>query len=271
LSRHLMKWDSDRLSALDDLRLEYGDDALKQRVATRSCQSNDEQASMSAGGVPAHIREVEVLRDEETLRGLRRAPDIRIRLALEALLANRVDVVTECAQSCDETLRQILVEVDPQRLTGVSTSGRSSWAEASANAIAARTSSQIEWERTSSPRSRSCRSLVRRAQPIGGAGVQRRDGTCCAVFSVQRRLPSRLGCSWSPWRTPSDGLDTGNPEVSQALLTATSQEVAGLSPAGRANLINRGAAPLELPHTLTRGGPYIPAPFAWLTRCARSR
>jgi hypothetical protein len=70
--------------ALDNLRLKYGDDALKQRVATRSCQSNDEQASMSAGRVLAQIGEVEVLRDEETLRRLRRAPDIRIRLASSA-------------------------------------------------------------------------------------------------------------------------------------------------------------------------------------------
>ena len=32
---------------------------------------------------------------------------------------------------------------------------------------------------------------------------------------------------------------------------------------------SEGLSPLGLPYTLTRGGPG-PAPFAWLTRCARS-
>ena len=36
---------------------------------------------------------------------------------------------------------------------------------------------------------------------------------------------------------------------------------------GRRAILNRGAPPLGLPSTLTRGGPMIPAPFAWLTRC----
>jgi len=33
------------------------------------------------------------------------------------------------------------------------------------------------------------------------------------------------------------------------------------------HIFNRGVPPLGLPSTLTRGGPMIPAPFAWLTRC----
>src|SRR5438132_12413698 len=54
--------------------------------------------------------------------------------------ANCIDVVTN-GEDRDEAVRQILVEFDLQRLIGVSSRGRSSWAEAAANAIAARTSS----------------------------------------------------------------------------------------------------------------------------------
>ncbi len=42
---------------------------------------------------------------------------------------------------------------------------------------------------------------------------------------------------------------------------------AGSIPAGRETSLLEGLAPLELPRTLARGGPAIPAPLAWLTRC----
>lgn len=81
---------------------------------------------MSPWRVQPHIREVEILSDEETLRRLRRAPDVRIRLAFQSFGANRVDVMIERGQRGDEALGQVLVEFDDQRLTGVSTRGRSS-------------------------------------------------------------------------------------------------------------------------------------------------
>jgi hypothetical protein len=40
--------------------------------------------------------------------------------------------------------------------------------------------------------------------------------------------------------------------------------------AGRETSLLEGLAPLELPRTRARGAPAIPAPRAWLTRCARS-
>ena len=81
---------------------------------------------MSAGLITAYVREIQVLRDQETLRRLRRAPDTRIVLAVQPLRTNGVDVVNECGKGCDEALREILVELDLHRLTGVSINGRSS-------------------------------------------------------------------------------------------------------------------------------------------------
>src|SRR5438445_13644323 len=55
--------------------------------------------------------------------------------------ANCIDVVTKGREDRDKAVRQILVEFDLHRLIGSSTKGRSSWAEAAANAMAARMSS----------------------------------------------------------------------------------------------------------------------------------
>ncbi len=57
---------------------------------------------MGAWRVAAHIREIEVLGDEETVRGPRRAPDSRIRLTFQAFGASGVNVVTKCGQRRDE-------------------------------------------------------------------------------------------------------------------------------------------------------------------------
>src|SRR2546428_4054315 len=96
---------------------------------------------MGAGRVPPHVRKIEILGNQKALGGLRRGPQMRVDATGQMFRANCIDVVTKGREDWDETVRQIFVEFDLHRLIGVSTSGRSSWAEAAANAMAARTSS----------------------------------------------------------------------------------------------------------------------------------
>ncbi len=110
----------------DGFRLECRDHALEQCVAAGSSETHQEQTRVSARRVAAHIRKVQVLCDEEALRRLRRAPDVWIDLAVQWLGIDRVHVVTKSCEGGDEAIGQILVEFDLHRLTGVSTSGRSS-------------------------------------------------------------------------------------------------------------------------------------------------
>jgi MacB-like periplasmic core domain len=61
-------------------------------------------------------------------------------LTRHAFVRHRVDVVPQVGQQLNETSRQVLVQLDPHASCAAAT-GRSSWADAAANAMAARTSS----------------------------------------------------------------------------------------------------------------------------------
>src|SRR5271157_365913 len=58
----------------------------------------------------------------------------------QVLRGHGIDVMTECLELGDQALGQILVKLDVHRM-GDSATGRSSWADVAANAMAARTSS----------------------------------------------------------------------------------------------------------------------------------
>jgi hypothetical protein len=60
----------------------------------------------------------------------------------EVLIRNRVDIMSEVSEELDELMRQVLVELDVHRTTA-SPTGRSSCADAAANAMAARTSTSV--------------------------------------------------------------------------------------------------------------------------------
>ncbi len=81
---------------------------------------------MTARQVAPHIREIQILGDQKALRRLHRVPHIKVGTAIQLLRTNRVHVVTENGKGSDEAVRQIFVEFDGHRLTGVSASGRSS-------------------------------------------------------------------------------------------------------------------------------------------------
>lgn len=68
-------------------------------------------------------------------------PDIRIGLTGQALFSDRVHFVSEGGQLGNQRSRNILVQLDLHATFGTDGTGRSSSADAAANAITARTSS----------------------------------------------------------------------------------------------------------------------------------
>jgi hypothetical protein len=77
--------------------------------------------------------------NQKALGGLSRAPYFRVRFSREAFAGDRIHIVTEPAEGLDEAGRQILVEFDPHSTGGMPGTGKSSSADAAANAITART------------------------------------------------------------------------------------------------------------------------------------
>ena len=113
----------------------------QERLPTWTIQSDQQQTGVRAWRVPTKVGEVQVLRDQESLCGLGDLPHVRVVTSRQSLGANRVDVVAQCAQLGNKALREVLVEFDVHRLTGSSPTGRSSFAEVAAKAMAALTSS----------------------------------------------------------------------------------------------------------------------------------
>jgi hypothetical protein len=90
-----------------------------------------------SGSELTRIREVHVLCDQESRPFLRRVPNHYIRAARKALLMHGIYVVAERHHSGCEPKRKIFVQLDFHRMCGTSGTGRSSSAEAAANAMAA--------------------------------------------------------------------------------------------------------------------------------------
>src|SRR5579863_2237292 len=87
------------------------------------------------------VREVQILRDQRAPLSLRGAPKIRIGAAQELLSLHGVNVVPDVIQTGCNLQRQVLVQLCFHRMSGAAGTGRSSSADAAANAIAARRSS----------------------------------------------------------------------------------------------------------------------------------
>ena len=96
---------------------------------------------MSARRVPADIRKIEILCDQETLYGLCGTPHVGVGSTGQLLSANGINVVRKSTEDRDEAVGQVFVEFDPHRLIGVSIRGMSSCAEPAANAAARMSSS----------------------------------------------------------------------------------------------------------------------------------
>lgn len=88
------------------------------------------------------VGEIEVLSDEESAGRLSGSPHDIVILSGDVLVRNRIDVVAEVGQELDKLMGQVLVQLDVHRPSAPAT-GRSSCAEAAANAMAARTSISV--------------------------------------------------------------------------------------------------------------------------------
>ena len=75
--------------------------------------------------------------DTRSYKALRPGRVRRTRSRPQLLGVNRIDIVTKFREDRDEAVRQVLVQFDLHRLTGVSPNGRSSWADAAAKTMAA--------------------------------------------------------------------------------------------------------------------------------------
>ena len=69
--------------------------AAQERIGAGFTQPHEEKSSMSSGLELTHIREIQILRDQEPLFVLRRAPHVAIRPTLKALGRDGVDVVPQ--------------------------------------------------------------------------------------------------------------------------------------------------------------------------------
>jgi len=83
------------------------------------------------------VREIQVLRNQKPGFLLCGFPNIIVRMADKMLIVNGMYIVTEAFQSNCKAEGEILVQLDSHRMCGNSGTGRSSSADAAANAIAA--------------------------------------------------------------------------------------------------------------------------------------
>ena len=86
------------------------------------------------------VREIHILRDEKSFFRLRRRPNFTVWFTGETFFARRLDTMTELLQNWNDVSRDVLVQLNLHRTCGVAGMGRSSSADAAANAIAAWTS-----------------------------------------------------------------------------------------------------------------------------------
>jgi len=126
-----------------------------------------------------------VLRDEEALRSLRCAPDVRVRMASKPLGGRRIHVVPQRRESRHERARHVLVELDLHYSAGTPGTGRSSPADAAANAITARTCSSDTVGKSATISSMVAPSAKLASTVRSGTLVPRR--TACPPHTSERR------------------------------------------------------------------------------------
>ena len=98
---------------------------------------------MNAGLEAPAVGEIQVLRDESTAFDSSLGPELGIVAAREIFLLGGMNIVSEAPQKSGDLQREILVELGFHWTLGTAGMGRSSSAEAAANAIAAQTSSAL--------------------------------------------------------------------------------------------------------------------------------
>jgi len=82
---------------IDGLGCKKRSNALYQCVPTGVSETHQQQPCVRSGSVEAHIRKVEILRDQKTVAGLSGSPDFLVGLPYEAFRSYRVNVVPQLA------------------------------------------------------------------------------------------------------------------------------------------------------------------------------
>jgi hypothetical protein len=86
--------------------------AVEQRFATRLRNPDQQKAVVRSGHALACVRKIEVLSDQKSTMDLTPIPHDAVVSPGNAFVGNRVDVVPEVAEELNETMRQVLVQLD---------------------------------------------------------------------------------------------------------------------------------------------------------------
>ena len=111
--------------------------ALNQISSTWGTQTHQQDAVVRTWGKSPRIREIQVLGDQKSRFLLRGFPNLAVSMADQPLIAKRMNVVTVAFQHGSKLERKILVQLNLHRMRGTAGTGKSSSAEAAANAMAA--------------------------------------------------------------------------------------------------------------------------------------
>jgi len=109
----------------------------------RITQTHQQETVVGAGSELKNTGEIQVLSDEETPCPLRCLPYLGIVKTCQPFLWDGVDIMPHCSKDMSQPCRQILVELNSHMTPGTPFTGKSSPAEAAANAITARTWSSV--------------------------------------------------------------------------------------------------------------------------------
>jgi len=111
---------------IDGLSCKKRANARDQCIPTRMCEPHQQQSFVCPRRVPAHVRKVQILRDQKTATGLSGLPDLLVGSSCKVLGPHRFNIVPQLTKFRYEALGQVLIELDVQRLIGDSAKGRSS-------------------------------------------------------------------------------------------------------------------------------------------------
>ena len=108
-----------------------------QRMPTRRTEPDQKDSVMGSGSETPPVREVQVLCDQKTFFALSHFPDRAVRAPRQSFLPDSLNVVPQRCQHGRSLQREVFVELDFHRICGAGGTGKSSSADAAANAIAA--------------------------------------------------------------------------------------------------------------------------------------
>ena len=121
----------------DTLSLKQLLNALNQALSLRRTQADEQDSVVCPWRIATRIRKIQVLCYQKTFFALCRFPNLLIGTPGEPFLRCRMNIMPECFQLERDLQREVFVELDSHRIWGTGGTGRSSSADAAANAIAA--------------------------------------------------------------------------------------------------------------------------------------